>query len=296
MNLGTCLSLAIGLGVLTAGGRASACDPVDTSVSEGFLRAGAPTELTAAGAPGELTTVPRNVAIVIWGGLPELSHLLVEEATGASVAGAGSDVPVAPPGYSVLRPAETLAPSTTYRLRLRPTVERLVRTSDVIDDAAPSAPVLARGDVEFQANEPACGASSCGDMTTLTFDLAERSEDDHSPAEALVYAVYVGFSPEQARSKAQPDAWLEGDAMLLYVDEEHVGRDVYIAVSAIDEAGNEGERSEVLQVEHEASGCAFARSSTPKAALIMLLLAVVAPLRRAARRAPRAQAGAAPRT
>lgn len=285
MNLGTCLSLAIGLGVLIAGGRASACDPVDTSVSEGFLRAGAPAELTEADAPGELTTVPRNVAIVIWGGLPELSHLLVEEATGASVAGAGSDVPVAPPGYSVLRPAETLAPDTTYRLRLRPTVERLVRTSAVIDDAAPSAPVLARGDVEFHANEPACGMSSCGDMTTLTFELAAPSEDDHTPAEALVYAVYVGFSPAQARTKAQPDAWLDGDAMLLYVDEDHVGRDVYITVSAIDEAGNESERSEVLQVEHEASGCAFARRSTPKAALVMLLLAVVAPLRRAARRA-----------
>ncbi|WP_437931866.1 hypothetical protein WMF37_22275 [Sorangium sp. So ce291] len=275
MNLGTCLSLAIGLGVLTAGGRASACDPVDTSVSEGFLRAGA---------PGELATVPRNVAIVIWGDLPELSHLLVEEVTGASVAGAGSDVPVAPPGYSVIRPAETLAPDTTYRLRLRPGVERLVRTSDVIDDSAPSAPVLASGDVEFHANEPACGASSCGDMTTLTFDLETPGEDDHSPAEALVYAVYVGFTPEQARSKVQPDAWLESDSMFLYVDEDHVGRDVYIAVSAIDEAGNESERSEVLQVEHEASGCAFARSSTPKAALVMLLLAALAPLRRAARK------------
>ncbi|WP_437820160.1 hypothetical protein [Sorangium sp. So ce1078] len=275
MNLGTCLTLAVALGVLTAGGRASACDPVDTSVSEGFL---------SAAAPGEPTTVPRNVAIVIWGDLPELSHLLVEEATGAAVAGAGSDVPVAPPGYSVIRPAETLAPDTTYRLRLRPTVERLVRTSDVIDDSPPSAPELASGDVEFHAQEPACGSGGCPDMTTLTFDLAKRSEDDQTPAESLVYAVYVGFSPEQALTKSQPDAWLQGDSMFLYVDEDHVGRDVYIAVAAIDEAGNESARSEVLQVEHEASGCAFARSSTPRAALVMLLLAAVAPLRRAARR------------
>ncbi|KYG04539.1 hypothetical protein BE21_46260 [Sorangium cellulosum] len=278
MKLGTCLTLATALAVLTAGGPASACDPVDTSVSEGFLRAAA---------PGEPAMVPRNVAIVIWGELPELSHLLVEEATGAAVAGAGSDVPVAPPGYSVIRPAETLAPDTTYRLRLRPSVERLVRTSDVVDGTPPSAPVLAGGDVEFHANEPACGYGSCPDMTTLTFDLAAPSEDDHTPAEALVYAVYVGFSPEQALAKSQPDAWLEGDAMFLYVDEDHVGRNVYIAVSAIDEAGNESERSEVLQVEREASGCAFSRSSTPKAGLALLLLAALAPLRRAGRRGDR---------
>jgi hypothetical protein len=160
-------------------------------------------------------------------------------------------------------------------------------TGDYVDDQPPTTPVLTSGAVTHHEGETACASNSCGDYDYLNFSIALPVTDDHTPAEVLIYAVYLEKTAEEARTAGTAFVLLAGPSALgTFVDASWVDSDAFIAVSAIDFAGNESPRSEPYQVNARASGCAIEmhRRRPPAFAAALAILGGLAWARRRTRR------------
>jgi hypothetical protein len=191
------------------------------------------------------------------------------------------------PGIFIAKMDQLLSPSQGITpLVDTPEPYRYTHTTGAyVDEEAPATPNLLNGRVKSYES------CSQNNQTTVVFTIAERVTDDHTPPELLTYAIYVEKSAEAARHATQPFALLIG-ALNLHVDLESSWMDstAYIAVSAIDMAGNESVRSEPLLVNGNERGCACAipkrhghQAPGPGAAMLPAL-AMLAWVRRRARR------------
>jgi MYXO-CTERM domain-containing protein len=163
---------------------------------------------------------PRNVAVAH---NPELNDISSWPPT---------TVPVVPHSVEGLwRPATPLPPGTPLD-----SITQTVITTDVIDTEAPIGIEL-------------LSVSTGGCPGSLKFDAAASPSDDQTPPTRLVYAVYAGSSRTEAMESPAPVA------LVLYSLIPNP-RLPWVAISVLDQAGNESPRSEAVEVIDAESGCA----------------------------------------
>jgi hypothetical protein len=238
----------------------------------------------------ELPPVPRNAAY-LWS-LPEGADpaaalvLATDAATHDPVMGhvvrriaTGSGYFPKSAGLYIAKPDELLAPHRMFIGFGNRSVPAYT-TADYVDEQPPAAPVLTSGAITHHDGETACSSDSCGEYDYLNFSIATSVQDDHKPTEMVTYAVYLERSAEQARTASTAFALLTGHTGT-FVDAAWVDSDAFIAVSAIDFAGNESPRSEPLQVSGS-GGCAIQtrRHHRPVVGITLIALAILAWVRR----------------
>jgi hypothetical protein len=185
-------------------------------------------------------------------------------------------------GLYIAKPDELLAPNRML-IGIGNTGMAGYTTGDYVDEQPPAAPVLTSGAITHHDGETACTSNSCGEYDYLNFSLAPRAQDDHT--ESVTYAVYLERSAEEARTATTAFALLTGGYMGTFVDAAWVDSDAFIAVSAIDFAGNESPRSEPLQISGS-GGCAIQtrRHHRPVVGIALLACGILAWVRRRTRR------------
>jgi MYXO-CTERM domain-containing protein len=184
--------------------------------------------------------------------------------------------------------AEPLAPGTAIPVSTSTTTYEV---DEVIDVTPPSRPTVEGGEVTFHRGTTRDGCSttesSCGDYTDVTIDIVQ-AEDEHTPQGQLTYAVYVGYTAEEARQEQEITHLLFPSPTLWTLTLEPLSAaDVYVAVSAIDMAGNESERSEPVKINDQPKkddGCTVSRPSPSSSTLALLGLALAGLLVRRLRR------------
>lgn len=134
-----------------------------------------------------------------------------------------------------------------------------------VDETAPTQPVIREASMSFHEERGGCGYYSCGDFTT--FDLDIEASDDMSPRDALTFAIWRSRSQEVAPTRA-PDYYLTTDRFVggsgrpdvwNYESNDWEGRDTWVVVRVLDQAGNASPFSEPFLVDTGASGgCAVA--------------------------------------
>ncbi len=237
----------------------------------------------------DLPPLPRNVAFLWQQGYepaPPEGVTVAESADGqAIVAHTTLDVPTQNGAYLV-RLSEPLPPNSAFSVFRYGSLAEQYRTGDYLDETPPEQPSIASGTLSFHDGTPGCGAQdSCGDYTFLSFDLERLVSDDHALAEDMVYALYFGESEGDVRNATTPYAYLMD--FRLNVDDAWMDKDAFIAVAALDHAGNESARSEPYRVNagSDGEGCSVERRSTRKVSGTLFLLAFgFALLRRVRRR------------
>jgi hypothetical protein len=186
-------------------------------------------------------------------------------------------------GLYIAKPDELLAPN---RMLIGIGNARMggYTTGDHVDEHPPAAPVLTSGAITHHDGDTACTSDSCGEYDYLNFSLAPSIKDDHTPTEILTYAVYLERSAEQARTASTAFALLTGHTGT-FVDASWIDSDAFIAVSAIDSAGNESPRSEPLRVSGS-GGCAIQthRHHRPVVGIALFAFGILAWVRRRTRR------------
>jgi hypothetical protein len=202
----------------------------------------------------------------------------------------------ATPKPSTLYIAKTAEPLPSHlTLALGTASGPKVTTGDYIDDQPPSVPRVVSGAVTHsEGGSTACSQSSCGDSDSLNLSIVGPSSDDHTPAALVTYAIYLEKSAEEARTtptpfvllKAPPAPSAGGYGLHVFVDASWTDSDAYIAVSALDLAGNESARCEPFQVNASGVGCAMQtrRRHPPLVSMALAATAVLAWARRRARR------------
>jgi len=202
----------------------------------------------------------------------------------------------ATPKPSTLYIAKTAEPLPSHLTLALGTASGLkVTTGDYIDDQPPSAPRVVSGALTHSdGGSTACSQSSCGDSDSLDLSIVGPSSDDHAAAELVTYAVYLEKSADEARTTATPFVLLQappspsagGYGLHVSVDASWTDSDAYIAVSALDLAGNESARSEPFQVNASGVGCAVQtrRRHPPFVSMTLAATAVLAWARRRTRR------------
>lgn len=263
---------------LLVSGRAVACDFPPPEVAPGVVAHGF-----------ELPALPRNVAF-LW-------HDRAEQlpAEGVTVGEKGSGRIVAHPlrdgpshfGTYLVRPNEPLDPDVKFSVYRYGALANPHRTGDYLDEAPPERPVIRRAELSFHDGTQGCATDSCGDLTWLSLELEDAVSDDHTRSEDIVYVLYLGGSAAEVRNATRPFAYLE--QFSVNVEESWLDRNAFIAVAALDHAGNESERSEPFRVERssssESEGCAIGpRRSRTLVASTYLLVVACALLRRLSRR------------
>jgi len=161
-------------------------------------------------------------------------------------------------------------------------------TGDYVDETSPTAPEIVDGLIQHQAGEAAGGP--CPATTGLAVTLAGPVTDDHTPSGLLAYAVYLEKTAIEAASAKTAFALIQMSSATnpeqLHAFVAHAWKDApaYLAVSAIDFAGNESQRSNVFEISRggATNGCACQmqqrRAST--IAVVLPLLMMVAWARR----------------
>jgi hypothetical protein len=167
---------------------------------------------------------PRNVAVVH---NPELNDISSWPPTA---------VPVVPHWVEGLwRPATPLPSDTPHE-----SITQTVITTDVIDTEAPTG-------IELLSVSAGGSIGGCGG--TLRVESAGSPSDDQTPRNRLVYAVYAGSTQAEAMESSAPVE------LVLYDLISDLGLP-WVAISVLDQAGNESPRSEAVEVIDAASGCA----------------------------------------
>jgi hypothetical protein len=239
--------------------------------------------------PYDLPPLPRNVAF-FWQQSPVGSPVPAEGVTVAQgpdgeaiLAYAALDAPSRNRLYLV-RPSEPLPANSAFSVYRYGSLVEQYRTSDYLDETPPERPSIATGALIFHDGTQGCGQDSCGDYTSLSFELERPVSDDRALAENMVYALYFGESEAEVRTASTPYAFVWGFG--LNVDNTWMDRDAFIAVSALDHAGNESARSEPFRVNAGSDGgCSVQSRSTRRVSGTLFLLAFgFALLRRARRR------------
>lgn len=137
-----------------------------------------------------------------------------------------------------------------------------------IDETSPTQPVVREASMTFhEQDDGGCGGrpTTCGDITT--FDLDIEASDDATPRGALTFAIWRSGTREDAPSRA-PDYYLaprdrgEGRTDVWnFESDEWEGRDTWVVVRVLDQAGNASPFSEPFLVDTGARGCAVRATS-----------------------------------
>jgi hypothetical protein len=242
----------------------------------------------AARSSNDLPPVPRNVAF-LWQQIPVESALPAEGVTVAEGPGAAI---VAQPlldassrfSTYLVRPSEPLEPNIAFSVYRYGSLAEQYRTGDYLDETPPERPVVSSGALSFHDGTQGCAQDSCGDYTSLSFELERPVSDDHARPDDMVYVLYLGESEAEVRAGGAPYAFLS--TFSLNVEDGWVDKDAFMAVSALDHAGNESERSEPFRVNASTSeGCSVQSRSTRRVSASLFLVAFAfALLRRVGRR------------
>jgi hypothetical protein len=259
--------------------RAEACSFVPFQADPGVVAKGS----------YNLPALPRNVAF-FWQQAPVGSPVPAEGVTVAE--GEDGQAIVAFPvldtstdnGTYLVRPSEPLPENTTFSVYRYGSLAEQYSTSDYVDETPPEQPIIASGALTFHDGTQGCAEDSCGDYTSITFELEHLVSDDHARPDDIVYALYLGETKDEVITATTPYAYLR--EFHLFVDDSWVDRDAFIAISALDHAGNESARSDALRVNaQESEGCSVRTRSTRKVSGSLFLLAFgFALLRRVRRR------------
>ncbi|MDD9968739.1 MAG: hypothetical protein OXR73_21035 [Myxococcales bacterium] len=144
-----------------------------------------------------------------------------------------------------------------------------------VDMQAPEPPSVTTAVLSVHEGEGTCSGDSCGNYARLSLELSAPT-DDLTSADSLAYAVYLGRSPGAARKVHRAAAFvlLEGGATSAFVDFRWGEADVYGAITAIDRAGNESERTDLGIVYRAPSGCAIGAGSRPLSNLAYVVAAL----------------------
>lgn len=198
----------------------------------------------------EGVAAPRNVAIVR---NPELRDISTWPPT---------IVPVVEHSVEGLwRPATPPPPGTP----LESPISQTVITTDLIDTEAPTG---------IELLSVSSGGATGGCSGTLKFDAAASPTDDQTPSDRLAYAVYAGSTQAEAMESPARVALLRYS----YSPIANPGLP-WVAISVLDQAGNESPRSEAVEVIDAESGCSatgVARSSSATTFLALGLLLFMA--------------------
>jgi MYXO-CTERM domain-containing protein len=183
---------------------------------------------------------PRNVAVVH---NPELLDISAWPPTNVPVVEHSVD--------GLWRPETPLPPGTPLE-----SITQTVITTDAIDTEAPTA---------IELLSVSTGGSIGGCFGSLRVDAAASRTDDQTPGNRLVYAVYAGSTRAEAmESPARV-------ALVLYSLIPDPGLP-WVAISVLDQAGNESPRSEAVEVIQADSGCSASRPSPASSSTTFLAL------------------------
>lgn len=184
---------------------------------------------------------PRNVAVVH---NPELNDISSWPPT---------TVPVVPHSVEGLwRPATPLPPGTPLE-----SITQTVITTDVIDTTAPTGIELLG--VSTDGSSGVCSGS-------LKFDAAASPSDDQTPLNRLVYAVYAGSTRAEAMDNPTPQVLVWDHSLIPNL------RLPWVAISVLDQAGNESPRSEAAEVIDAEWGCAASGPAPGSSGVTLLAL------------------------
>ena len=256
---------------------ASACDFANPDASPGVLASGT-----------ELPALPRNVAFVwqqipVGSPLPEPGVAVAQRPDGEAVLAQPLLDGPSRNGSYLVRPRAPLPEGTSFSVYRYGQAAEQYRTGDYLDDTPPERPEVRSGALSFHDGSEGCAESSCGDFTSLSFELERRVSDDHARPNDIVYALYLGESEAKVRAGGTPYAYLLDFS--LNVDDGWIDEDAFIAVSALDHAGNESERSEPFRVNAASDeGCSIRSRSSRKVSGSLFLLALAFALLRRVRR------------
>jgi hypothetical protein len=298
-NLRRWFSLFAGVLALTTLPRpASACKPVITfSAGGGFLGGGA-------GMP----PLPRNAAFihpVYEEDVPRDAIAFADDTThGRVITGRLTkwiygDSPASVSGFPrtfLIQADELLAPGATVvpRGQQDPPIQTV---GEYVDEQPPTAPVIGNAQLHVETAD-----NMCDIRASLAFDVTGAPTDDHAPSHQLAYAVYLGKSAIEASTA--PRAFVVGRpeppetriSILSFTKEPWKDRPTYVAVSAMDFAGNESARSNAIAIDGDDAGpssCAIRRAGARAsgAAIYALALALLAQMRRRKRNRSRGYIG-----
>ena len=162
-------------------------------------------------------------------------------------------------------------------------------TGDYVDETPPKAPEIVDALIQHQAAGGTCPAT-----TGLGVTLAGPVTDDHTPSGLLAYAIYLEKTAAEAISAktafaliAQMSPATNPEQLHVFVAHAWKDAQAFVAVSAIDFAGNESQRSNVFEISGggAADGCAcqMQQRRDPTIAVVLPLLMMVAWARRRTR-------------
>lgn len=231
---------------------------------------------------------PRNVAF-LWQQIP-VGSAIPEQGVTVAEGSDGQPIVAQPllPGPSrngsyLVRPSEPLPENARFWPYRHGSPDGQNQTGDYLDETPPERPVVASGELSFHDGTQGCTQNSCGDYTSLRFELERRVSDDHALSDDMVYVVYLGESEAQVLDEVAPFAYVLD--FTLIVDNGWSDKDAFIAVSALDHSGNESERSEAFRVNAASSeGCSVKSRSTRQVSGSVFLLAFAFALLRRMRR------------
>ncbi|MCB9618841.1 MAG: hypothetical protein H6724_05225 [Sandaracinus sp.] len=127
------------------------------------------------------------------------------------------------------------------------------------DEVAPSTPVVRDAVLTVTDDDVGCrGFSSCGTITRLSYEV--EATDDRAAREQLTFALWLRREPGAPtgtpdklvvadRYGSSPDLWTYGDSAW-------EGRDLWLTVQVLDQAGNASAMSEAFLVDTGSRGCA----------------------------------------
>jgi hypothetical protein len=168
----------------------------------------------------------------------------------------------------VVKPSQALPANTTLHAFRWGSYSDAYQTTSVIDEVAPSRPEVVSGSLSFHDGTGACNSDSCGDYTSVSVELAATSSDDVSTSDRLVYVLYLGASPDEVKTTTRATSLHRASdvaydlALWQLVDDAWIDRDVYVAVAALDQAGNLSERSAPVRIHAgDSGGCTVMRRS-----------------------------------
>lgn len=135
------------------------------------------------------------------------------------------------------------------------------RVADFIDEEAPTEPTLRSAAYVRIEETEGCGCtikgSSASEMSWhLSIEL-DPAEDDFTPWGRMTYAIYLGESAEEAASAATPTRHLIAEYQTRIADfsqswgfQELLEEARFLAVEALDQAGNRSARTAPIELEH----------------------------------------------
>jgi hypothetical protein len=223
--------------------------------------------------------LPRNLAFLTRAdeARPDGTTLVGQTSLGEPIAASPIEGVSAPAGLSIVRVNEPVEPNASVFVGVDLTV------GTEIDETPPEQPIIAGGAVTFNSGRQVCAQDSCGDYTELEVTI-EPVADDHAASAHMVYAVYLARGASEAATTSTPLAVLRhGQPLWMLISDEWADSDAYVAISALDHAGNESPRSAPYRVNAAESGCTIRRrhrSSSVTPGLLLLLMTLGAFRRR----------------